>query len=88
MVRGLYSVSSTLCADFTKMASRPLRLSPLGAAILVKARQRVARGMTGLLGPHGWRRPTATKDGKAARAKALRAAVSVLSGAGVAGPKE
>lgn len=59
-----------------------------GAAILVKARQRVARRVTALQPGAAWSDTTTTKDGKAARVKALRAAVSVLSGAGVAGPRE
>lgn len=58
-----------------------------GAAILVKARQGVALGMTGLQPGTAWPETTATKDGEAARAGALRAAVSVLGGAGVLGPR-
>lgn len=66
-------------------ASAPLSS---GAAILVKARQGVAPGMTRLQPGTAWSETTATKDGEAARAEALRAAVGVLSGAGVAGPRE
>lgn len=55
---------------------------------MVKARQRVERGMTELQPGTAWSETTITKDGKAARAKAQRAAVSVLSGARVARPRE
>lgn len=48
----------------------------------------MAPGITGLQSGTAWSETTATKDEVAARAEALRAAVSVLSGAGVVGPRE
>lgn len=48
----------------------------------------MAPGITGLQPGTAWSETTATKDGVAARAEALREAVSVLSGAGVVGPRE
>lgn len=62
--------------------------SVAGAAILVKARQRVARRTTELQPGTAWSETTTSKDGKAARVKALRAVVSAFSGAGGAGPRE
>lgn len=59
-----------------------------GTAILVKARQRVAREMTRLQPRTAQSETTAaTKNGEAARANPLRAAVSVLGGAGAAGTR-